>query len=168
MPDLTPEQRARQQIDAQLVACGWAVQNFREVDFSAGRGVALREVALKSGPCDYLLLVDRKPVGVVEAKKEGTTLSGVADQSVRYASSVPDFLAAGLDGPLPFHYESTGVETQFRDQRDPDSRSRQVFSFHRPETLAAWAGEPDTLRSRLLAMPTAHQSRKGLPHRPPQ
>jgi hypothetical protein len=122
----------------------------------AGRGVALREVALKTGPCDYLLLVDRKPVGVVEAKREGTTLSGVADQSVRYASSVPDFLAAGLEGPLPFHYESTGVETQFRDQRDPDSRSRQVFSFHRPETLAAWAGEPDTLRSRLKAMPTAH------------
>jgi type I restriction enzyme R subunit len=156
MLDLTPEQRARQQIDAQLVACGWAVQNFKEVDFSTCRGIALREVALKSGPCDYLLLVDRKPVGVVEAKKEGTTLSGVADQSVRYASSVPDFLAAGLDGPLPFHYESTGVETQFRDQRDPDSRSRQVFAFHRPETLAAWAGEPDTLRSRLKAMPTAH------------
>ena len=95
MPDLSPEQRARQQIDAQLVACGWAVQNFREVDFSVGRGVALREVSLKSGPCDYLLLVDRIPVGVVEAKKEGTTLSCVADQSVRYASSVPDFLAAG-------------------------------------------------------------------------
>jgi type I restriction enzyme R subunit len=81
MPDLTPEQRARQQIDAQLVACGWAVQNFREVDFSTGLGVALREVALKSGPCDYLLLVDRKPVGVVEAKREGTRAAPRPDAS---------------------------------------------------------------------------------------
>ena len=81
MSNLTPEQRARQQIDAQLIACGWVVQDYKAVDLSAGRGIALREVPLKSGPCDYLLLVDRKAVGVVEAKKEGTTLSTVADQS---------------------------------------------------------------------------------------
>ena len=71
MPDLTPEQRARQQIDAQLVACGWAVQDYRQFNPSAGRGIALREAPLKSGTCDYLLLVDRKAVGVAEAKKEG-------------------------------------------------------------------------------------------------
>jgi type I restriction enzyme R subunit len=156
MPDLNPEQRAREQIDAQLLACGWVVQDYSAVDFSAGRGVALREVTLKTGRCDYFLLVDRKPVGMVEAKKEGTTLSGVAEQSARYASGLPDFLAAGFTGPLPFLYESTGVETFFRDQRDPDPRSRLVFSFHRPETLAEWAGEPNTLRARLKAMPTAH------------
>ena len=156
MPDLNPEQRAREQIDAQLLACGWVVQDYSAVDFSAGRGVALREVKLKTGRCDYFLLVDRKPVGMVEAKKEGTTLSGVAEQSARYASGLPDFLAAGFTGPLPFLYESTGVETFFRDQRDPDPRSRQVFSFHRPETLADWTAEPNTLRARLKAMPTAH------------
>jgi type I restriction enzyme R subunit len=156
MPDLNPEQRAREQIDAQLLACGWVVQDYSAVDFSAGRGIALREVKLKTGRCDYFLLVDRRPVGMVEAKKEGTTLSGVAEQSARYASGLPDFLAAGFTGPLPFLYESTGVETFFRDQRDPDPRSRQVFSFHRPETLADWAAEPNTLRARLKAMPTAH------------
>ena len=95
----------------------------------------MREVPLKTGPCDYLLLVDRKAVGVIEAKKVGTTLSTVADQSGRYASSLPDFLAAGATGPLPFLYESTGVETYFRDSRDPDTCSRSVFAFHRPETL---------------------------------
>ncbi len=152
----TPEQRARQQIDAQLAACGWAVQNSDTADFSVGRGIALREVRLKTGPCDYLLLVDRKAVGVIEAKKEGTTLSGVAEQSARYAANVPVFLAAGIDGPLPFLYESTGVETLFRDQRDPEPRSRRVFAFHRPETLAEWAAEFDTLRARLRAMPAAH------------
>ena len=153
---LTPEALARQQIDAQLVAAGWIIQDYKAVDFSAGRGVALREVPLKTGPCDYLLLVDRYAVGVIEAKKEGTTLSVVADQSARYGSSLPDFLAAGLTGPLPFLYETTGVETYFRDTRDPDPRSRRVFAFHRPETLAAWAAEADTLRARLKALPTAH------------
>jgi hypothetical protein len=44
MPGLTPEQRSRQQIDVQLVACGWIVQDFNAVDFSAGRGIAIREV----------------------------------------------------------------------------------------------------------------------------
>ena len=156
MPDLTPEQRARQQIDAQLTASGWVVQDFKSVDFSAGRGIALREVPLKTGPCDYLLLVDRKALGVLEAKKEGTTLSTIADQSGRYASSLPDFLAAGLTGTLPFLYETTGVETFFRDERDPAPRSRRVFTFHRPETLTEWSAEPDTLRARLKALPFAH------------
>ena len=153
---MTPEAQARQQIDAMLIASGWVVQDFKAVDFSAGRGIALREVPLKTGPCDYLLLVDRKALGVVEAKKEGTTLSVIAEQSTRYATSLPDFLAAGLTGPLPFLYESTGVETFFRDERDPDPRSRRVFSFHRPETLAEWFAEPNTLRRRLAQMPKAH------------
>src|SRR5438445_4010580 len=153
---MTPEETARQRIDAMLTASGWIVQNYKALNLSAGRGIAVREVPLKTGPCDYLLLVDRKPIGIVEAKKKGTTLSTVADQSGRYAAGLPDFLAAGLTGPLPFLYESTGVETFFRDERDPEPRSRRVFSFHRPETLDAWAAEPDTLRARLAKMPFAH------------
>jgi type I restriction enzyme R subunit len=148
MPALSPEKRAREQIDAFLAASGWVVQDYRNVDLSAGRGVALREVPLKSGPCDYLLVVDRTPVGVVEAKKAGAKLSTVAEQSARYSVGLPDFLAAGRIGPIPFLYESTGIETFFRDSRDPHPRSRRVFSFHRPETLGEWFAEPDTLRAR--------------------
>jgi len=155
MPD-TPEQRARKQIDAQLAACGWVVQDYKAADFSASRGIALREVPLTTGPCDYLLLVGRQSLGVIEAKKIGTTLSTVSDQSGRYASSLPEFLAAGSTGRLPFLYESTGVETFFRDERDPAPRSRRVFTFHRPETLAEWAAEADTLRGRLAQIPKAH------------
>lgn len=156
MPDLPLEQLARQQIDAQLVACGWLVQDYKQFNPSAGRGIALREAPLKSGTCDYLLLVDRKAVGVAEAKKQGTLLSGVAEQSGHYAENLPDFIQAAAPGPLPFLYESTGVETFFRDERDPEPRSRRVFSFHRPETLAAWLTEPATLRARLAAMPVVH------------
>ena len=81
MPDLTPEQLARRQIDAQLAACGWVVQDYKAVDFSAGRGIALREVPLTTGPCDYLLLVDRKALGVIEAEKAGATSSTAAGQT---------------------------------------------------------------------------------------
>ncbi len=136
MPDLSPEKRARQQIDAQLTACGWVVQDYKAVEFAGGRGIAVGEVPLTSGPCDYLLLVDRKACGVIEAKKEETTLSTVAERSARYANSLPAFLKDGNEGALPFRYESTGVETFFRAERDPAPRSRRIFTFHRPETFA--------------------------------
>ncbi len=156
MADL-PEQQARQNIDAMLTAAGWAVQDYKAFDPSASTGIALREVPLKSGRCDYLLLVNRKPVGVAEAKKEGVTLSTVAEQSAHYAKSLPDFLAAGLgSGSLPFRYESTGVETFFRDERDPHPRPRRVFNFHRPETLAKWMEQPKTLRTLLAEMAFTH------------
>jgi type I restriction enzyme, R subunit len=152
----TPEQNARLQIDAQLAACGWVVQDYKQFNPSAGRGIALREAPLKSGTCDHLLLVDRMAVGIIEAKKPGTLLSGVAEQSGHYAENLPDFIQSASPGPLPFLYESTGVETFFRDERDPSPRSRRVFSFHRPETLAAWAAETSTLRARLADMPAAY------------
>jgi type I restriction enzyme, R subunit len=122
----TPEQIARDAIDAQLAAAGWTIQDYKQADFTAGRGIALREVPLTTGPCDYLLLVDRKPIGVIEAKKAGTTLSVVAEQSARYANSLPALLTGGGDLKLPFLYESTGVETYFRDKRDLAPRSRRV------------------------------------------
>jgi len=153
MPELNPEQQARQQIDAQLAACGWVVQDYKQFNPSAGRGLALREVPLKSGTCDYLLLVDRKAVGVIEAKKAGTLLSGVAEQSGHYAANLPEHIQSDADGALPFLYESTGIETLFRDERDPEPRSRRVFAFHRPETLADWMAEADTLRGRLRTLP---------------
>ena len=100
--------------------------------------------------------MDRQALGVVEAKKAGTTLSGAADQSSHYGAHLPEFFRSITRAKLPFLYESTGVETFFRDQRDPEPRSRRVFCSHRPETLAAWAAEPDTLRRRLARMPFAH------------
>ena len=145
---MTPEAIARQAIDASLAAAGWAVQDYQKFDPSAARGIALREVPLKSGRCDYLLLADRNPLAVIEAKKTGTHLSDVAAQSDDYAKNLPDFFKVAESG-LRFRYESTGVETYFRDTRDPEPKSRRVFSFHKPETLAEWAAQPDSLRARL-------------------
>lgn len=77
----TPEELARQNIDALLQQCGWLIQDYKKLDLSAGRGIAIREVRLREGRCDYLLLIDRKPVSIIEAKKAGVTLSTVASRT---------------------------------------------------------------------------------------
>lgn len=149
---MKPEEKARQKIDWLLNEAGWVVQNVQELNLGAAPGVAIREFPLKSGYADYLLFVEREAVGVVEAKPEGTTLSGVAEQSAKYVAGLPENLPH-VQEPLPFAYESTGAETFFRDSRDPDPRSRRVFAFHRPETLYEWASQEDTLRTRLREIP---------------
>lgn len=147
-----PEQQARQKIDELLQAAGWILQNRDQFDRTAGLGVAVREFQLPAGPCDYLLFVDGKAAGVIEAKKAGVTLSGVAEQSVKYMVSLPPHLARWHD-TLVFEYESTGEETFFCNLRDPRPRSRRVFAFHRPETLREWLLQPETLRARLQKLP---------------
>ncbi len=157
----TPEAEAREKIDAQLVAAGWRVQDLASLNLSAGPGVAVCEVHTQGGFADYVLFVDGKALGVLEAKRGGTTLSGVAEQSARYTATrrwIPQRWA----DPLPFTYESNGVETHFRDQRDPDSRSRPLFAFHRPEHLRELVQQDSasparaTLRARLRDLPTGH------------
>jgi type I restriction enzyme, R subunit len=148
----TPEQRARQNIDELLQQCGWIVQDRAEINLGAGRGVAVREFPLKTGFADYLLFVDRRPIGAIEAKAEGIALAGVELQAEQYGAGLPDNLNA-WHRPLPFLYESTGVETFFTNTLDPEPRSRRTFAFHRPETLAQYATEVASLRARLRAMP---------------
>ncbi len=148
----TPEQRAREAIDALLIAAGWVIQDNADFNRNAAEGVAVREFPLPSGPCDYLLFVGGKAAGVIEAKKAGVTLSGVAEQAARYMVTLPDHLARWHDH-LVFDYEATGDETYFRDMRDPKPRSRRVFAFHQPHTLHAWLQDADTLRQRLRHMP---------------
>jgi type I restriction enzyme, R subunit len=149
---LTPEQEAREAIDALLRAAGWAIQDNADFNRNAGEGVAVREFSLLNGPCDYLLFVGGKAAGVVEAKKAGSTLSGVAEQAAKYMVGLPNHLARWND-ELVFAYESTGDETFFRDMRDPKPRSRRLFAFHKPQTLHGWLKEDDTLRRRLQQMP---------------
>lgn len=107
---MTPEEKSRQMIDHQLGQCGWLVQDYRQMDLSAGLGIAVREFPLKTGYADYLLHVDRRAVGPVEVKPVGFTLTGVSPQSANYADGLPATLPH-FYLPLPFACESTGVET---------------------------------------------------------
>ena len=149
---MKPEEKARQEIDQLLEKAGWKVQDYRDLNLGASLGVAVREFPLKSGEADYLLFVDRKPVGVIEAKPHGTTLSGVEEQTIKYLMSIPESLPNVSNNPS-FAYESTGVETYFRDLREADFRSRRVFAFHQPKTINDWLSEEDTLRDRLKSIP---------------
>ena len=143
------EQIARDAIDEQLRLAGWTVQKMKDLDLAAGLGQAVREYPTDSGPADYMLFVDRKPVGVIEAKKEelGQNLTQVEDQTASYAAAKLKWI--DKDHPIPFLYEATGILTRFTDQRDPHPRSREVFAFHRPETLREWLACGLSLRQRL-------------------
>lgn len=154
-----PERKARREIDADLISAGWLVQDRDDVDLTAGRGIAVREFRMKSGFgfADYLLYLDRKAIGAVEAKAEGT-LTGVEPQSAKYASGLPDNLPA-LARPLPFLFESNGSVTYFTNGRDPAPRSRQLFNFPRPETLAELIEQPEQLRARLKDLPPLDETR---------
>lgn len=152
-PNLKPEQVAREAIDALLRQSGWVVQSKNQIDFSAGHGIAVREYQTDVGPADYVLFVDKKPVGVIEAKPEdwGQKITTVEDQSGGYAAASLKWI--NNNEPLPFIYESTGVITRFTDARDPKPRSREVFSFHRPETMREWLSQSASLRARIQALP---------------
>lgn len=173
-PPSGPEAEARVEIDAALEAADWVVQNREEMNLSAAQGVAVREFKLKHGHgyADYLLFVDGKAVGVLEAKAPGHTLIGVEPQSTKYAHGLPEGLNPPIT-PLPFLCVSTGAVTKFTNLLDPEPRSRFVFHVHRPETLAEWLSaptldawvrdngayaaaddtKPSSLRARLRAMP---------------
>jgi type I restriction enzyme, R subunit len=155
---MTPEQKARQVIDQKLAQAGWAVQDVKHLNLGAALGVAVREYPTDTGPADYVLFVDRQPIGVIEAKRDeaAETITEVEDQTERYAHSTLKWRKGNT--PLCFLYESTGQIIRFTDGRDPYPRSRELFHFFKPEQLAEWHAEPDTLRSRLLskmpALPT--------------
>jgi len=150
-----PEQIARDKIDQMLVDAGWLVQSKDKVNLSAGIGVALRETNTESGSADYILFVNSKAVGVIEAKAEdlGYKLLQVEEQSARYSKDAIKIGKFMLESEKPFVYESTGTVTRFTDYRDPKPRGRNVFSFHKPETIADWIKKGPSLRERLLSIP---------------
>ena len=151
----SPEQIARDKIDQMLFKAGWLVQSKDEVNLSAGKGVALRETNTESGSADYILFVNSKAVGVIEAKAEdlGYKLVQVEEQSARYSKDAIKIGKFTLESEKPFVYESTGTVTRFTDYRDPKPRGRTVFSFHKPSTIEEWIKKEVSLRERLLSLP---------------
>jgi len=156
-----PEAAARETIDQLLTAAGWIVCDAKDANITAHRGVAIREFQLKKGHgfADYMLYVDAKAAGVVEAKKQGATLVGVEMQSAKYTVGLPDALPAWRR-PLPFAYESTGAETRFTNGLDASPRSRPTFAFHRPETLADWIADAQADSSRVAKKNVADAARE--------
>ena len=141
MPDF-PEARARKIIDQLLTNAGWIVQSRDEVNLAAGRGVAIREFPMKPGfgrPTTFCTWTDRLSESW-KRKKRAALSPGLKGRPQNIAK---DFLTRcpRLAVHLPFCYQSTGIETRFTNLLEPDAASRNVFSFHRPETLAEWLGD---------------------------
>ena len=152
MANQNPEQIARDNIDKQLTACGWIIQSIKKVNLNANIGVAVKEYLTDVGPADYVLFVEGKPFGVIEAKREeeGHRISSHEIQGEEYSKAKLKHLK---NEPLPFVYISTGEVTRFIDFLDPKPRAREVFSFHRPETLRDWLKKDKSLRKRLHDLP---------------
>lgn len=153
-----PEQIARDRIDEMLRQAGWAVQSKDKINFNASKGVAVREYTTSVGPADYVLFVNQKPIGIIEAKKEdeGHRLTVVEDQSKGYAEAQLKYFISSE--AIPFVYESTGTITRFTDYHDPHPRSREVFHFHQPETLLEWIKKEKSLRGRLHDIPALDET----------
>ncbi|WP_394809155.1 DEAD/DEAH box helicase family protein [Nitrosomonas sp.] len=148
-----PEQKARDNIDALLRQANWVVQSAKKIDLNVGLGQAVREYQTDAGPADYVLFVDKKAIGVIEAKREeeGQRLTAHETQTEDYAAAPLKWV--NNKEPLPFLYQSTGIITRFTDGRDPKPRSREVFNFHRPETLKERLAQDASLRERLHHIP---------------
>jgi len=157
------EEQTREEIDEKLIAAGWLIQDKKKMNLMAGdhgiNGVAVREMDTDTGPADYMLFIAGKACGIIEAKREGKNLGGVAEQSARYATSQTKHIERWA-AKLPFLYEATNHEIRFRDERDPKPRSRNLFHFHRPETLKNWLEQGSTLRDRIRELPALNK--KGL------
>lgn len=149
---MKPEDEARRIIDDLLEKAGWTLQNYEELDISVSGGIAVREFQLGREAADYLLMLNGKAMGIIEAKPKGHSLTGVEFQSEKYIRAIPEYMIDPMNMPC-FLYESTGIETFFRDLRDPISRSRPVFAFHRPETMLEWLSHDRSLRARLRELP---------------
>lgn len=155
-----PEQIARDHIDRQLTACGWLIQDKKRINLHAGVGVAIREYNTEDGKeADYILFVEGKPCGVIEAKRkeDGHKLTAHENQTEGYANAKLKHLK---NDPLPYVYISTGEVTRFTDFNDPKPRARVIFNFHKPETLREWLKNPKSLRKRLHDLPAL--SKEGL------
>jgi type I restriction enzyme, R subunit len=150
---ITPEGNARQEIDKNLLKAGWVIQDKNQINLSAALGVAVREYPTDSGPADYILFINKEPVGVIEAKRpeEGLHLTTHEDQTAKYAESQLKWCVN--EETLRFRYESTGVVTRFTDIRDKIHQSRPIFNFQQPSTLLEWLKQDDTLRNRLMLIP---------------
>ena len=146
---MTPEAKARRQIDQKLEQAGWVVQDMKKINLGASLGVAVREYPTDTGPADYMLFADRQPVGVIEAKRDeaGENLTVVEAQTERYANSALKWHFQSA--PLRFLFESTVQIIHFTDGADPSARAREIFFFFKPEQLAEWHSEPESFRRRL-------------------
>ena len=145
---MTPEEQARVNIDRQLEQAGWSVQDTDSLNLYAGTGVAAREFPMKlgHGHADYLLYVNRKAVGVVEAKPEGFHFDG-RGSAVRKVRRRPARLSTVLPATAAFpvrkHRRGDPVHERAR-PRTPQSPGVRLSQAGNPGRVDRRTGQPRT------------------------
>lgn len=155
---MQPEEKARLIIDQKLIESGYVIQDIRDMNLLAAKGVIVREYPTDTGEVDYLIFINAQPVGIIEAKEinKGEKLVVETEkQTERYKNSKLKYFPENVH--IRFAYESTGEITRFTDYNDINYRSREVFSFHKPEELERLMKESDTLRNRLKSFPKLNE-----------
>lgn len=133
-----PEAKTRKErIDPQLIKLGWEIVNSYNPTL---KSQVVREYPTSSGPADYILFVDGKPLAGLEAKKESVDPDSVLGQAQRYARHIEHSPFTFGEYHIPFGYSSNGHKIVFRDFRRSNSRSREIKAFHRPEALMEMLG----------------------------
>lgn len=141
---MTPEEIAREKIDRMFAEAGWAVvdRDHYSPDISAA---AVEEGLMKGNhEADYLLFINGKAFGVLEAKREEVDVSStsVCEQAEFYTKSVPSWCPAWYE-PLPLAYVSNGKDLLFRDLRDPDGSYQPLKAIHTPKQIVKLLGITD-------------------------
>ncbi len=131
-----PERQARDKIDQWLKDAGWRVvphERWRSGDRTAAD--AIEEYPTDSGPGDYLLMLDGKPVADVEAKKHEVNPENVVEQAKRYSRALKDSPFRFGEYRIPFAYATNGALIYTSDLRDTLHYTRQIAHFHTPDAL---------------------------------
>jgi type I restriction enzyme R subunit len=138
---MTPEEKARVHIDQMFSDAGWKVVSRDEYSPTLS-AAAIKEGILKGGKeADYLLFINGKAVGVLEAKKASTNVSSerVIDQAEGYTQKLTKYYQFYAK-PLPIVYVSNGQVTLFRDS---DGSYIPVGSIHTPKEICKMLGIED-------------------------
>lgn len=124
----------KEYIDRLLINSKWGPI----LEFKEGKNYAqgsIEEYPTKTGPCDYALFHDKRPLAAVEGKKVSVGPQNVLQQAQRYARGFPNspFNFGGYC--LPFIYSTNGKIIWFQDLRHPLNRSREIAAIHTPNAL---------------------------------
>ena len=141
MSDLKPEEQARVLIDEMLAEAGWAVVPRSE--YSEIQNAQAVTEALTKGNCeaDYLLFLDGKAIGVLEAKRKEKLLDGVvADQTAKYSAGTLSWYQTWTK-PLPFLFMSNGDTLLFKNKLDSSSKFEPIKKMFTPKQLVKKAAE---------------------------
>lgn len=89
---MTPERKARVEVDALLAAEGTHVCDMAQASIHPATGVAIPEFPLDSGVgfAGYLFHLNGCSWGFIEVRKQGAILAGVEPRSDRYVHAVVD------------------------------------------------------------------------------